>query len=474
MVERFLTRLLRPLRIRPSDDLNAPLQNDHVEVAVSLSKETGDLFEEVGRENDGLSEEANALSKKLLDVHEYLSRVRRHTDPDPRIRDRALDLLQVLMLIVKWPACPEAAERPDENLRRIVEAFNSHPQSDQKARFTEVLRTGPTFLVLSLIITARLIMELDQSTTLPDEIAILMSDRGASQEDGSPRDTAMPRILSALWDLSGCEGCERSPTEQKGHVGRLYLGRPERTDGAKSMLDVLISPPSLQYWQEFGCTTTQEEITSAGKAPPAKMDGTNLCTKLGEENHARLLLQLEDGGFSTYDYACALHHEAAPGSGVPLRRALEEYRLDIPQKIALCHAVARGFWQSYETKMMLARWSDTTISLMPNSDNPADPLPCKAFISIPFTLTEHELEEFSTRDLIHRCPRIFSLGVLLLEICLGRSIQTPQLQQDATGFVRDMNKTFRTTSKLFDEFQDDSWTGYTGKFVLNQAIDACV
>lgn len=93
MVETFLTRLLRSWRIRPSDDLNAPLQNDPVEVAVSLSKKTGDLFEEVGRENDGLSEEANALSKKLLDVHEYLGRVKRHPDPDPRIQDRALDLL---------------------------------------------------------------------------------------------------------------------------------------------------------------------------------------------------------------------------------------------------------------------------------------------------------------------------------------------------------------------------------------------
>ncbi|PYI26891.1 hypothetical protein BP00DRAFT_450761 [Aspergillus indologenus CBS 114.80] len=469
---------------QPSQDLGVPLQNDPVEVAISLSKEMGDLLEEVGQENDGLSKEANALSKNLLDVHEFLGRIQKITDPDPRIRGLALDLLHALIWIKTWPDLFEAVRRGDENLPTIWEAIGGHQQGNQKARITRALEEAPKFLVLSPLITARWIMELDrstarsireldQSTTRSDEMAILIRNRGASQEDSISRDTAVTAILSALWDFSVCEGCEGSSTKQ-GHVGRLYLGRPERTDGAKSMLDVLISPPSLQYWQEFGCTTPQEEITSAGNAPLTRMDRTNLCTKLGEEIQARLLLLLQDGGFSRYPSAYELHHQAAPGRGVPLSRALEEYRLDIPQKIALCHAVARGFWQLYETKMMLAKWSDTTIWLMPNSDNPAGPLPCKVFISIPFALTEHELDEFSTTDLIHRCPRIFSLGVILLEICLGRPIQTPQLQQDATFFVREMNRTYGTTLKLFGDFQADDWTQYTGKFVLNQAIDACV
>ncbi|PYH78778.1 hypothetical protein BO82DRAFT_404838 [Aspergillus uvarum CBS 121591] len=473
MIATFLARWFRPWMAQPSDDLDVPPQNDPVEVAISLSKEMGDLFEEVGEENGGLSEEVNALSKNLLNVHEYLGRIQESADPDPRIRGLALDLLRALRWIKTWPDRFEAVWPGDENLPTIVEAIGRHQQGDPQARITEFLEEAPRFLVSSPLITARSILELGQSTTLSDEIAILMSDRGASQGDSISRDTAFTSILSALWGLSVCKGCERSSTEQ-GHVGMLYLGRPEREDGAKSMLDVLISPPSLQYWQEFGCITSQEEITLAREAHLAKMDETNLCTKLGEENHARLLLVLEDGGFSRHIYGYPLHHEAAPGREVPLSRALEEYRLDIPQKIALCHAVARGFWQLYETKMMLAKWSDTTIWFRSNSDDPAAPLPCKVFISIPFALTEHELEEFSTTDLIHRCPRIFSLGVLLLEICLGRPIQTPQLQQDTTFFVREMNKTFCTTSKLFGEFQDDSWTGYTGKFVLSQAIDACV
>ncbi|KAH8898150.1 subtilisin-like protein [Thozetella sp. PMI_491] len=201
----------------------------------------------------------------------------------------------------------------------------------------------------------------------------------------------------------------------------------------------------------------------------------NFCSLLGRKNSARVYLEL--GGFSLFEDEIVqrLHHDATPGGGIPLSRVLQEYHLSIPERIVLCHTIARSFWQFYDTKMMLAKWTSQNIWFMPSSGDPKSPsLPCRAYISFPFERAEYELEEYSTAGLIHRCPRIFALAVLLLEISLARPIETCRLQWDAEDFVGRTNVDHKRAMTQLQELRADSWTNYTGKHIYNFAIRECV
>ncbi|KAJ5698403.1 hypothetical protein N7462_000408 [Penicillium macrosclerotiorum] len=288
-------------------------------------------------------------------------------------------------------------------------------------------------------------------------------------------------LLTAIWDCSTCNSCDEIATSESSiarfHPGRLYLGRPRQSGAASALFDVFTSSHSLEYWQELGFSLPKKQVKFAGEvhsSPSQEAGVSDFCKILSAKNNARIFLELGDQGIFRYEDVYALHHDAIPGQGIPLLHVLQEYHLNTPEKVVIAHAIAREFWQLYETKMMLTKWSSGNIWFMPNTSDPTAPLPCKAYISFPFEQAEYELEEYSTTGLIHKCPRIFSLAILLLEIGLGRPIQTSQLKQHERNFVGGMNKDYSTASKLLKELKEQSWGGYTGKNVFDQAIHACM
>ncbi|KAK2601615.1 hypothetical protein QQS21_004850 [Conoideocrella luteorostrata] len=201
---------------------------------------------------------------------------------------------------------------------------------------------------------------------------------------------------------------------------------------------------------------------------------SSFCEILREENHARILPEVGNHGLLKHDNVYEMHHEAIHGQGISLQRVLHEYELKVPGKVALSHAIAQAFCEFYDIRMMLAKWSSHNIWFMSNIHSLTAELPCRAYIYYPFDLAEFELEEYSTSSLIHKCPRIFALAILLLEISFGRPMHTSQVTSQEWGFVYLMNKDYSTASTMFHELKEQSWEYYKGKHMLDLAIGECL
>lgn len=355
---------------------------------------------------------------------------------------------------------------------KVVQEIESSLANTAQASITMFLVGAPDFMFEATIKTSELIIS--KFTSGSEETAIEVDEDGISQNMAQD-------LFAAIWNSSACDSCEQEATDKeykkRFHPARLYLGRPRHIGNTKSIFDAFVSLPSLRHWQEIGFVSRQKQVTFAAGAqtrPSPKVQITGFCKMLRTEINARVLLEVGDQGLLKHEDVFALHHEAIPGLGIPLLHVLEQYQLDTPEKIMLSHAIAREFWQLYETKMMLAKWSSSNIWFMPNSNDPNALLPCKPYISFPFDYAQYDLEEHSSNGLIHKYPRIFSLAILLLEISLGRPIQTSQLNKQEIYFAGHMNKDFFTASKLFTELKDQSWGEYTGKHIFDEAINACM
>ncbi|KAM5442401.1 hypothetical protein MferCBS31731_002279 [Microsporum ferrugineum] len=441
-----------------------------VENLISFTLSLSRIIREIDDGNKRVSKRKVQLSPNLLAASKCLGS---NMIVTPNVRKLWGNLLQKILWIVTWPASSKGPglktkADPFETMRVIKSSL----QGDVVPKITAFLEEGQSFMVDHITAACQSIVnELADS----DESAVQVDDDVISQK-------AVKDLLTAIWKCSACDSCEKAATHTAGHITRfhptrLFLGRPRRTRNSSALYDVFMSSSSLQYWQEIGVILPQKKVRFSGEvqaSPPEKEKVSGFCNALCAENHARILLELRDQGLFRYEDVGVLHHEAISGRGIPLLSVLREYHLDISEKIVLSHAIAREFWQFYETKMMLMKWSSDSIWFMSKKGDPNAPLPTKAYIYFPFEHAEYELEEYSAVGLIYKYPRIFSLAILLLEISLGRPIQTSQHKRHDSGFVGGMNKDFYTASNLLDELKGQSWTNWLGKRDLDLAIEACL
>lgn len=112
------------------------------------------------------------------------------------------------------------------------------------------------------------------------------------------------------------------------------------------------------------------------------------------------------------------------GSGIQLSRVLETYKLTIRAKIRLAHIISRALWQFYGSELSRDKWTSDNIWLMQEAghDKPKDRLPLQVYISPDLGQHGKGLPEILDNGYFHRRPHILALGILLLEIGLGRPI----------------------------------------------------
>jgi len=128
------------------------------------------------------------------------------------------------------------------------------------------------------------------------------------------------------------------------------------------------------------------------------------------------------------------------GKGITLARSRSGHvpyvELTPKDKIILSFAIARSFWEFYGSELATARWSSQDIWFMPRAkcNQTSNDLELKAFISFPFGQDAAAPDEFlEVDDLTHLCPRILSLGIILLEIGLGKRLNCYHLPPTETS-----------------------------------------
>ncbi|KAL6357030.1 hypothetical protein LRP88_10647 [Fusarium phalaenopsidis] len=158
--------------------------------------------------------------------------------------------------------------------------------------------------------------------------------------------------------------------------------------------------------------------------------------------------------------------------GVSLAEVLGQYELSVRQKLSLAHSVALAFWQYYESQLMHRAWTSHNIWFMPDPDD-SERLPLRTYIAFYPEATEctYDASEFSKMDfLIHRCPRIQCLALLLLEIGLGRPFQGRLLDTQ----VLQLNYYNAVASKYLQELKSTTWENFIHKDIFTGAIEKCL
>ncbi|KAM0427814.1 hypothetical protein ACHAPT_007271 [Fusarium lateritium] len=158
--------------------------------------------------------------------------------------------------------------------------------------------------------------------------------------------------------------------------------------------------------------------------------------------------------------------------GISLADVLDQYELSVKEKLSLAHSVALAFWQYYESQLMHRPWTSHTIWFMPEPDllDNSERLPLLAYIAFYPEATEcaYEASEFIKTDcLIHRCPRIQYLALLLLEIGLGRPFRGRSFDRQ----ILQLNYCNSVALKYLEELKSATWESFAHKYIFTDAIE---
>lgn len=167
----------------------------------------------------------------------------------------------------------------------------------------------------------------------------------------------------------------------------------------------------------------------------------------------------------------ALQQRPLPGVGMSLPTVLQQYKLEVKEKISLAYIITSAFWQFYDTPVLRHKWTGESIFFMPEEVGQTQRLPNKAYISIQFESREEQTEEYSDADLlVYRFPRILAFAIILLEIGLGRPLQLQHFDDPVTQ----LNSDFEVASQTLTELREVSWDNFANKGVYIKAIENCL
>jgi hypothetical protein len=388
--------------------------------------------------------------------------------------------------------------RPVEQIRACLRAAINGPRPELKSTIRAFLESAPSALRESIIeICDQIIAQAPADQ--PDVWA------REEQENAIPGPT-VDKLLAAVSKCALCvtEGCAWStafPTHQRPqdthHPARLYLGNPHQPGSVTAIFDLFVSSHSYHYWQEMGIslplhdsnTSRAPENLNLGRNKRVRLEDGDLasdapilprprlalssfCSLLEKETSARIFLEHNVQDLLETDTFEALQHNLDSGKGVPLLHILRHYEIGVPEKIILAFTIARAFWQLYETRMTLARWTHNDVWFMSNGgDNP----PCKAYMELPFQDGQERLPEYEKAGLIHKCPRILAVGILLLEIGLARPMEgRHHPEPNDRYFVRKTNEDHASATRQLEELKGVSWKGYCSKRLFDSAVGNCL
>lgn len=195
------------------------------------------------------------------------------------------------------------------------------------------------------------------------------------------------------------------------------------------------------------------------------------CSILAENITARLFLSFvrNRGLFRLRRQPQPLERILRGGRGISLKEVLRTYQLTPKDTVMLSYAVARAYWQYYDSSLMRIKWTSDTVWFMEAEDD--DNLPLQAYLSFPFGVPSNPSPDILHEDLLtHQCPRIFDVGILLLEIGLSKPLPT--------GFRRTMvaqaNLKHTMANSGLIELQKMTWPGFNHKMYFDRAVEFCL
>lgn len=200
----------------------------------------------------------------------------------------------------------------------------------------------------------------------------------------------------------------------------------------------------------------------------------DFCRILKRQILARLFISVNcDRSLSLLNKTQVLERILQPGPGETLKNVLRNYHLTAKDKVMLSYAIAQSYWRYYDSELMRTKWNSDTICFMPERESREHEgrLPLCAYLSLPFgtpgNMTPDIIHEGRLK---HRCPRIFDIGILLLEIGLAK----PFRSGNRRDMVAQANLNHKTATNELLELEKVRWDGFTNKVYFDRVVKFCL
>ncbi|KLU90797.1 hypothetical protein MAPG_10648 [Magnaporthiopsis poae ATCC 64411] len=257
------------------------------------------------------------------------------------------------------------------------------------------------------------------------------------------------------------------------HPAKLCLHESCQTDSYASFnVRIFVSGMNMNIWQEF-CLRAHQQVQSATEDYQKPLSRGGFCRTLERDITARLFLSFKDDcGLVLLNDAEVPRQILESGNGESLASVLHNYELTPRDKVVLAYAVARAYWQYYDSNLMRTKWTSESIRFMHEKGGRGHEgqLPLCAYLSFPFGVPSNPSDDVLYEDMLsHRCPRIFDIAVLLLEIGLGKPFRSANKQDP----VAQANFNHKIATDQLLELHKASWDGFTNKPYFDGAVKFC-
>ncbi|KAF4452355.1 hypothetical protein F53441_4807 [Fusarium austroafricanum] len=212
----------------------------------------------------------------------------------------------------------------------------------------------------------------------------------------------------------------------------------------------------------------------------SRLDSNYFCEVLGQRLFAKLRVQyVHEMALMQLPPPAPLERFLCAGQGLPLFKTLQEYTLTDKDKVLLAHAVAHSFWRFYGSDLMLQRWTSNNIWFMFENSHTEEPharstskdrLALRAYMSLTFDDKNCLFESLDNPIITHPFPHILALGIILLEIGLGRPFRRMGHLPLASG----LNWEHGAANQLLGELERSDWVRPTQKEVFAKVIANCL
>ena len=156
----------------------------------------------------------------------------------------------------------------------------------------------------------------------------------------------------------------------------------------------------------------------------------DLCYFLRNEAKSRLCMNVEEGIVSQTKWQ-RRKLDIADAPSISLKEALPAHYLARTARLALIIVIANSYWQFYTSKWMRRPWTKDDLYFFLEYDED-DNNECQIFAQRPYFSTFFESSNAIDRTTgrQHSRPKILALGIILLEVELGLSLQDEWQRKD--------------------------------------------
>ncbi|CZR61671.1 uncharacterized protein PAC_11568 [Phialocephala subalpina] len=492
------------------------------ELLASVASEASEVLIPIAIAN--MSGPAGEIATRLRYIAEDLSKQALYQLP-PDTQNLSLQALQDLVEICNWPtlstagSCLHLTKNPQELRNLLGQMFKAEKSKDRaqsiakfcteppdsikpfQSRFIELsdklMKNAQEVQGTSTDIAAYSHLKPLARDVYPDEVNKLLLD-GVKNNASCMQNNHMTPVL-------------KDSTENNWHPTRLCLNSGFRSKNHLALFNIITATSEMAYWQEMAISVPiyylyetwefkhpaaeliryrqdleQKDTKELQQGNKIAFDHSKLslvecgdvCKRLENPNYAKIYLDL-DGDCNLYERANPgeLQHIIS-GSGVQLSELLKQSELTVEHKIRLSYAVARAFWQFYNSELMNARWTSEDILFIPLNEeislSQSEGIPLRAFVSFPFgTRYKESPAEFYDKDqYTHRYPRILYLGIVLMEIGLGEPLG---LEYDSKlSLLAHTNRAHIKAKMKLRELKNAKWDDFQWKDYFIEAVENCL